>query len=272
MTACLMAGCSSIIIAAIRWLIAFWESRMMCRRRGAGITSFLLLASPGSWFIASRVVRLTHFPGEKRSYASWADQHRKLSQMLFGCSRIAMQYSPNCAIPYISLVDAGTVELVRSAGVEIVSSADLVQEFEARWTEKQYRQHVAAGKLVDQARREAFQFIGRRLRVHESVTEYEVQQFIRDRFASSGLITDHGPIVGVNANASDPHYEPSREKCSHIKVGDLVLIDLWAKLAEPDAVFYDVTWTGFCGTIRARPGREMCSRSCETPAKRLPTS
>jgi Xaa-Pro aminopeptidase len=190
---------------------------------------------------------LDSLPGEKRSYASWQDQQLRLRQMLFGFSRIAMQYSPSCAIPYISLVDAGTIELVRSAGVEIESSADLVQQFEARWTEKQYRQHAAAAKLVDQSRREAFQFIGERQRGAESVTEYEVHQFIHDRFTSSGLVTDHGPIVAVNANASDPHYEPRQEKCSHIKVGDLVLIDLWAKLAEPDAVFYDVTWTGFCG-------------------------
>ncbi|MBV8573059.1 MAG: aminopeptidase P family protein [Acidobacteriaceae bacterium] len=190
---------------------------------------------------------LDTLPGEKRMYASWADQQQKLNQMLFGCSRIAMQYSPDCAIPYISLVDAGTVELVRAAGVEVVSSADLVQQFEARWTEEQYEQHVAAGKLVDDARREAFAFIGRKLRAKEAVTEYQVQQFIRERFAQSGLVTDHGPIVAVNANASDPHYEPSRERSSHIQMGDLVLIDLWAKLDKPDAVFYDVTWTGFCG-------------------------
>lgn len=190
---------------------------------------------------------LDSVPGEKRTYAGWADQQRKLNQMLFGCSRIAMQYSPNCAIPYVSLVDAGTIELVRSAGVEVVSSADLVQLFEARCTEEQYSQHVAASKLVDKARSEAFEFIGRRLRGGETVDEYEVQQFIRRHFAGSGLVTDHGPIVAANANASDPHYEPTREKSSHINRGDLVLIDLWAKLDEPDAVYYDVTWTAFCG-------------------------
>lgn len=190
---------------------------------------------------------LDTLPGEKRTYASWTDQQLKLKQMLFGSSRIAMQYSPNCAIPYVSLVDAGTVELVRSAGVGIVSSADLVQLFEARWTEQQYSQHLAAGKLVDKARREAFEFIGKRQRANETVTEYDVQQFIRERFSGSGLVTDHGPIIAVNANASDPHYEPSREKSSHINAGDLVLIDLWAKLNQPNAVFYDVTWTGFCG-------------------------
>src|SRR6202034_3613903 len=183
----------------------------------------------------------------KESYSSWADQQNKLSAMLSGRSRIAMQYSPNCAIPYVSLVDAGTLELVRQAGVEVVSSADLIQEFEARWTEEQLDLHLEAGKLVDQARRQAFELIGERIRSGSPVSEFEVQQFIRERFAESGLITDHGPIVGVNANASDPHYEPSRERTAHVHKGDVVLIDLWAKLAKPDAVYYDITWTGFCG-------------------------
>ncbi len=190
---------------------------------------------------------LDALPGQKETYARWTDQQQKLGALLSGCSRIAMQYSPDCAIPYVSLVDAGTVELVRSLGVEVVTSADLVQEFEARWTEEQFNMHIDAGKLVDQARREAFKFISTRLRAGEAVTEYEVQQFIRNRFSESGLKTDHGPIVAANANASDPHYEPSREKASHIQPGDVVLIDLWAKLDAASAVYYDVTWTGFCG-------------------------
>jgi len=190
---------------------------------------------------------LDSLPGEKRSYVSWSDQQQKLHQMLFGSSRIAMQYSPNCAIPYVSMVDAGTLELVRKSGVEVVSSANLVQLFEACWTEEQYAQHVEAGKRVDTVRREAFAFVGSRLWANKDVTEYEVQQFIRGRFAELGLITDHGPIVAINANASDPHYEPSQERTSHIQVGDSVLIDLWAKLDAPNAVYYDVTWTGFCG-------------------------
>jgi Xaa-Pro dipeptidase len=167
--------------------------------------------------------------------------------LLAGCTRIAMQYSPQCAIPYISLVDAGTVELIRGLSVEIISSADLIQEFEACWSEEQLNSHVEAGQLVDQIRREAFDFIRGRIRSMESVTEYEVQQFILKRFSESGLRTTHGPIVGVNANASDPHYEPSRDKTSHIQPGDLVLIDLWAKLTKTSAVYYDITWVGFCG-------------------------
>lgn len=190
---------------------------------------------------------LDSLPGEKKAYSSWGDQHDKLRRLLTGCKRVAMQYSPDCAIPYVSLVDAGTVELVRSFGVDVVSSADLVQEFEARWSERQLQMHLEAGRLVDRIRREAFELIGRRIRSTSPVTEYQVQQFILQNFAQSGLVTNHGPNVSVNANASNPHYEPNSSQSSRIQAGDLVLIDLWAKLAEPDAVYYDITWTGFCG-------------------------
>ncbi|MDQ2844107.1 MAG: M24 family metallopeptidase [Acidobacteriota bacterium] len=190
---------------------------------------------------------LDSLPGQKNSYSSWKDQHEKLKTLLAGCSRIAMQYSPNCAIPYISLVDAGTVELIRAAGIEVVSSAGLVQEFEARWTGKQLSSHLHSGKLVDQIRRDAFDLLGERLRAEATITEYEIQQFILGRFSQSFLITGHGPIVAVNEHASDPHYEPTRDNNRAINVGDFVLIDLWAKSIEPGSVYYDVTWTGYCG-------------------------
>jgi Xaa-Pro aminopeptidase len=136
---------------------------------------------------------------------------------------------------------------VRTSGVEIVTSADLVQEFEARWTQKQFQLHVEAGKLVDKVLREAFEFVKEKVRSKQAINEYEVQQLIRHKFSQNGLYTEHGPIVAVNANASDPHYEPSSERAAHIQPGDVLLIDLWAKLTEPDAVYYDITWTGFCG-------------------------
>jgi Xaa-Pro aminopeptidase len=186
-------------------------------------------------------------PGGKQEYSSWTDQRDKLAALLSGARRVAMQYSPHCAVPYVSLVDAGTVELVRACGVEVVSSADLVQQFEARWTNEQFEMHVEAGKRVDRIRGEAFAFVRERLHANEPVTEYEAQQFIRERFSNADLITDHGPIVAANANASDPHYEPTREHAMHIQRGDLVLIDMWAKLGRPNAVYYDITWTGFCG-------------------------
>ncbi len=190
---------------------------------------------------------LDSLDGQTQSYSSWEEQHSKLGDMLQGHKRIAMQYSPHCAIPYISLVDAGTLELVREFEVEVVSSADLVQEFEARWTREQFESHLEAGRRVDEIRRSAFDLIGERLQAGDSITDFEVQQFVLLRFAQNGLMTLHGPIVAVNENASDPHYEPAPDKARLIHHGDLVLIDLWAKLLEPGCVYYDVTWTGFCG-------------------------
>ncbi|MGC2657464.1 MAG: M24 family metallopeptidase [Bryobacteraceae bacterium] len=190
---------------------------------------------------------LDSLPGLKSSYSSWPDQKAQLSKLLEGVHKVAMQYSPQCAIPLVSIVDAGTIELIRGTGVEIVTSADLLQEFESTWSESQLESHLRAGELVDQVRREAFEFISERLRTGVKVSEYEVQQFIRGRFQDLGLITDHGPIVAVNSHASDPHYEPSREGSATIEQGDLVLIDMWAKLPTPQAVYYDITWTGFCG-------------------------
>ncbi len=190
---------------------------------------------------------LDSLPGQRQVYSNWVDQRNRLTSLLGSAKRIAMQYSPNCSIPYVSLVDAGTMELVRATGVEVLSSANLVQEFEAKWSPEQLDMHLEAGRLVDQVRREAFDLISQRIRSSDPVNEYEVQQFIRHRFDQAGLETDHGPIVGVNANASDPHYEPTCDRNSYIQKGDFVLIDLWAKLAAPGAVYYDVTWTGYCG-------------------------
>jgi Xaa-Pro aminopeptidase len=190
---------------------------------------------------------LDGLPGAQDIYSSWTDQQKNLRSMLAGSARVAMQYSQNCAIPYVSMVDAGTIELVRSAGVEVVSSADLIQLFEAKWTNEQFEMHIEAGQLVDSVRREAFQFVANRLRQASRIGEYEVQQFIRKGFGDARLTTNHGPIVAVNSNASDPHYEPGKERSSAIQKGDLLLIDLWAKLAKPEAVYYDITWTGFCG-------------------------
>jgi Xaa-Pro aminopeptidase len=190
---------------------------------------------------------LDSLPGVKQSYSSWSEQVEGLADTLSGCRRVAMQYSARCAIPYVSMVDAGTIELVRQLGVEVVSSADLIQYFEARWTPENLECHLEAGRRVDGIRREAFRLIGDRIQAGERVTEFEVQQFVLERFSRSGLVTDHGPIVAVNANASNPHYEPQSGATQEIRPGDLVLIDLWAKLEGPEGVYYDITWTGFCG-------------------------
>ena len=191
--------------------------------------------------------KLDSLPGEKSLYSRWAEQVDRIRELLRGARVIAMQYSPDCAIPYVSMVDGGTVDLVRSTGVEVRSSADLVQLFEARWTADQLASHMEAGRKMDRLRAEAFDLIRSRLRDGVRVTEWDVRSHLLRRFSEEGLTTDHGPDVAVNAHASDPHYEPKPDQCSEIKRGDLVLIDMWAKLKRPDAVYYDITWTGFCG-------------------------
>jgi len=190
---------------------------------------------------------LSGLPGDIQIYSSWPSQADGLKRLLTGCRRVAMQYSPNCAIPYVSLVDGGTIELVRSTGVEVLTSANLVQLFEARWSDEQLEMHLEAGRRVDRVRAAAFEKIGTALRSGDSITEWDVNRFIRDGFEKSGLVTDHGPIVAVNANMSNPHYEPLAESSQPIRKGDAVLIDMWAKLDRPGAVFYDITWTGYCG-------------------------
>jgi len=197
---------------------------------------------------------LDQLPGRKFPYASWTEQKQRLGELLSGSRRIAMQYSPDCAIPYIAMVDAGTIELVRSLGVEVFTSADLIQVFEARWNPNALESHLEAGRRVDRIRAEAFAFIGAKTRSALSTSELEVRDFILDSFATAGLFTDHGPIVAVNENSSNPHYEPNEQQSSDIRAGDFVLIDMWAKLAEPGSVYYDITWTGFCGPT---PAAEM---------------
>jgi Xaa-Pro aminopeptidase len=184
-------------------------------------------------------------PGEKRKYSSWQEQHSELARLMKGLTRVAMQYSPLCAVPYVAMVDAGTIELVRAQGVEVSSSAELIQEFEACLTDEQFATHLEAGKRVDKICAEAFRFIGGKL--SSGVDELTVRDWVLDQFRNAGMVTDSGPIVGVNGHAGNPHYEPAAETNSPIRAGDFVLIDMWAKLDRPDAVFYDITWTGFCG-------------------------
>jgi Xaa-Pro aminopeptidase len=192
-------------------------------------------------------------PGEKIAYSRWTEQVDGLKKLVGGAKRIAMQYSPNCAIPYVSMVDAGTLELVRGTGVDVVSSAELIQAFEARWSPSALESHFEAGRRVDLVRRQAFEMIAERTRNGGSTNELEVKRFVLDGFARADLFTDHGPIVGVNANAANPHYEPSDDVFAPIHRGDFVLLDMWAKLNTLGSVYYDITWTGVCG----EPSAEM---------------
>jgi Xaa-Pro aminopeptidase len=165
--------------------------------------------------------------------------------------KLTMQYSPNNQIPYISLVDAGMLDLVRSFGKEIVTSANLVARFEATLTEAQIATHYKAQAKVDQITAGAFQEIGRGVR-NGGTHEYEIQQWIMEAFGRDDLITCDPPNVSVNKNSGDPHYEPSAAASAPIRQGDFVLLDIWAKCNEPDSVFYDITWTGVIGTPSAK--------------------
>jgi Xaa-Pro aminopeptidase len=200
--------------------------------------------------------QLDLLPGEKRLYARWQEQEPALRELLGGAKRVAMQYSPRCAVPYVANVDAGTIELIRSLEVEVVSSAELIQVFEARWTPAQLELHLEAGRRVDRIRAEAFDLIRTSTLAGEALDEHGVQQFIMQRFEACGLVTNHPPIVGANANAADSHYAPPVTGSAPIRAGDLILLDLWAKLEEPDSVYYDITWMAYCGAEVPEPMRK----------------
>jgi Xaa-Pro dipeptidase len=192
--------------------------------------------------------KLDPLPGAKLVYRSWRELHACLKQALGGAKRIAMQYSPNANIPYVAMVDAGTVELIRSFGYQVVSSADLVQTFQAVLDEAQFASHVEAGARVQKIKDEAFLHVGTELRAGRTLTPYDVQQFIARRFGEEGLTCSaEYPIVGTNEQPADPHFEPTPANARPIRKGDTLLIDLWAKLEKPGAVFYDITWCGFVG-------------------------
>ncbi len=199
---------------------------------------------------------LDSLPGAKREYSAWQELFEGLKAMLAPFRTVAMQYSPNNIVFYVSLVDAGTVELVRSFGKEIVSSADLVSQFEATLSAEQIESHFAAGKKIDAITAAAFQEIGRRVR-NGGTNEFEIQKFFAESFQRENLVTDDLPIVAVNANASNPHYEPSAQRHSPIREGDLVLLDVWAKQNTPGAVYYDITWMGFVGPSPSGKQREV---------------
>jgi Xaa-Pro aminopeptidase len=191
---------------------------------------------------------LDPLPGKRHFYSAWQEQHEQLKAMLAPYKTLAMQYSPNNLIPYISLVDGGTIELVRGFGKDIVSSGDLVAIFEAALNEAQIHTHFRAGEAIDRIMQGAFQEIGQRCR-NGATDEYQIQRWIMEAFEREGLISDSTPIVGVNANASNPHYSPSATVFQPIKRGDFVLLDIWGKKKEPaDAVYYDITWTGVVGS------------------------
>lgn len=190
---------------------------------------------------------LATLPGETLYYAAQHELQDNLAEMLGNALSIAMQYSPRSAIPYVSIVDAGTVEMVRSVGPKVFTSADLVQKYEACWTPEQLESHLAAGQAVDRIVREAFQASAKGVRDGRPLTEFDLKQWILKEFDAAGLITEEGPDVAVGANASDPHYGPVEGKSAVIREGALVLLDVWAKTKAAGSVYYDITWIGFMG-------------------------
>ncbi len=198
--------------------------------------------------------KLDALPGAKQAYSSWQELESGLEALLAGHTRIAMQYSPRNAIMYVSMVDAGTVELVRSMGKQVVSSADLISRFEAVLTAEQIASHYEAQRAIDALLPEAWRWLRSELDAGRAVTEYTLQQRLADGLLREALVQEHGPNVSVNANSADSHYEPTAERSQPIRDGDFLLIDIWGRKDRPGTTFYDITWTGVIG--RAPSERE----------------
>jgi len=247
------------------WLLYDFRRLNVLARRVVGLSNDAVLSRRWFYFVPARgqpkklVHRiephaLDHLPGSQKVYLRWQELEAGVADLLSGCAtavtavpRIAMEYVPRNANPYVSRVDAGTVELVRSCGVEVLPSGDLIQLFEACWDDEQWAMHLEAAQHTRSAYDVAFKFIAGRVRQSGSVRETEVQQCILDHFKKHHLVTDHPPIVAVGPHSGDPHYAPGPDSDAPIRAGDFVLIDLWAKLDRPRSVYSDLTWTAFVG-------------------------
>jgi Xaa-Pro aminopeptidase len=241
------------------WLFYDHHGRDPIARRVLGLEPHGLVTRRWYYFIPAHgepqklVHRIESFkldtlPGPKRAYSSWQELASGIDAILSGATRIAMQYSPNNAIVYVSMVDAGTVEYLRSIGKDIVSSADLVAQFEAVLTPDQVATHDRAREIIDAIVAEAWLEVRRRINSGQGLTEYDLKSWLIDQMRSNGITQDDGPDVSVNQNTSDSHYDPTADNCSPIKDGDFLLIDIWGRLAEPEnSVYYDITWTAVVG-------------------------
>jgi Xaa-Pro aminopeptidase len=197
---------------------------------------------------------LDHLPGTRIVYAGREQLEKGLTALLGQARRVAMEYSPDCAIPYVSRVDAGTVEAVRKRGVEILSSGDLVQQFEATWSAAQLAQHQEASEALYRIKDKAFEEASRALKAGRRQTEYDLQQRMVEWFREEGLVSDAPPVVALGSNAGNPHYLPTVELNKAIAADDVLLLDLWGKKAQPGAVYADITWVGATsGHVPAEP-------------------
>ena len=190
--------------------------------------------------------RLDSMPGTKAVYSSWQELEAQLAGLTSGATRLAMQYSPRNAIMYVGMVDAGTVELLRSMGKEIVSSADLVGEFEAVLTESQIASHFEAQRRIDDILDAGWKEIGTRVR-RGGTDEFAMVAWLAEAMQREGMVWEHGPNVSAGPNSADSHYEPTPESSLPVGHGDFVLIDIWGRMNEPGSCFYDITWTGVVG-------------------------
>jgi Xaa-Pro dipeptidase len=240
------------------WLLYDFRGLNVLARRVLDLGSDAILSRRWFYFVPARGEprKLVHciephaldgVPGAAQAYLRWQELEAGVQALVAGARRVAMEYVPRNANPYVSRVDAGTVELVRSCGVEVLPSGDLVQQFEACWDDDQWAMHLEAARHTRSAFDVAFAFIAQRLRSGAGVHETEVQRCILDHFAAHQLVTDHPPICAVNAHSGDPHYAPGPASDAPIREGDFVLIDLWAKCDRPRAVYSDLTWTAFAG-------------------------
>jgi len=190
---------------------------------------------------------LATLPGDTLYYSAQEELRKNLKKIFGRAKSVAMQYSPKNAIPYVSMVDAGTIELVRSCGPRVVSSADLVQKYEACWSEEQLESHFEAGVAIDGIVRDAFLLAAKAVRDKKPLTEFDLKNYILKEFEAAGIWAEEGPDIAVNEHASDPHYGPAAESAALICEGDLLLLDVWGKKKTPGSVYYDITWMGYLG-------------------------
>ncbi|MFL5626155.1 MAG: M24 family metallopeptidase, partial [Ktedonobacteraceae bacterium] len=212
--------------------------------------------TPGAIISAVESHVLHSLPGERRVFRTWQEMQAHLKELLRPGTRIAMEYSPRNAIPYMSRVDAGTLELVRSYGVDVVSSANIAQRFVAQLTDEQVETHREAGRRIIAAKDSLFRELGDKLRSGEPLNEYSVQQRFLALMEQAGVVATELPIVAVNAHSGNPHYEPTAEKHSSMQRGDLILFDFWARLPGSTSIFADYTWMAFAGTRAEIPPRQ----------------
>ncbi|MEW6051883.1 MAG: M24 family metallopeptidase [Candidatus Zixiibacteriota bacterium] len=246
------------------WLMADFHARNTIAVAILGLSGIVTRRSfyfipaagePTALVHAIEKAKFTAVQGRLITFSSYSLLEQELKELLSHSKRVAMEYSPMGRLPYIGLVDAGTIELVRDFGIEVVSSADLVASFQACLSVEQMAAHRIAARNCIEIKDKAFAYVTAALKDGRSITEFDVCRFIKEQFEAYDMTTESGPNCSVDANAGDPHYEPDEHRSAVIKKGQLVLLDLWAKMKVPHGVFGDITWMAFAGTTEQIPAR-----------------